>query len=584
MIRQPIVAIMGHVDHGKTLLLDSIRGTAIAAKEAGGITQAIGASIIPLETIKSICGELLAKLKVEITLSGLLFIDTPGHAAFTNMRKRGGNLADIAILVIDITEGIKPQTKECLEILKAYKTPFIVALNKIDLISGWKAKPKTPFLKNLEMQGEGAQRIFETKLYDVVGRLFELGFESDRFDRVGDYTKQIALVPVSAKTAEGIPELLMVLTGLAQKYLEQSLKIDVKGQVKGTILEVKEQVGLGTVLDTIIYDGTLSVNDPLLIGGLKEPTLTRVKALFEPVALAEMREKKAKFKPVKKVHAATGVRIVAPGVGDVVAGMPIMGVVGDIEKLKAQIQEEVEEVLIETEQEGLVLKADSLGSLEALTSMFKEHNIPIRKASIGPITKKDLSDAEALAAKTPLYGVILGFNIPKPETVPQTVKVIIHDVIYKLIDDYEVWKIAKQKEMELEKIKGMTQPCKLEILKGYVFRQSHPAIVGTEIIAGTLRSNTPLMNPEGKQLTIVKGIQLEQKNIEEAGKGKQVAISLPGVTIGRQIKEGDTLYSAIAEQEFRTYKEYKALLSEEQKALLKEIAEIMRKKNPVWGI
>ena len=584
MIRQPIVTIMGHVDHGKTLLLDSIRGTAIAAKEAGGITQAIGASIIPLDTIKSVCGDLLAKLKVEITLPGLLFIDTPGHAAFTNMRKRGGNLADIAILVIDITEGIKPQTKECLEILKAYKTPFIIALNKIDLIPGWKSQPKTPFLKNLEMQGEGAKRIFETKLYDVVGRLFELGFESDRFDRVGDYTKQIALVPVSAKTAEGIPELLMVLTGLAQKYLEQSLKVDVKGQAKGTILEVKEQVGLGTVLDTIIYDGTLSVNDSLLIGGLKEPILTRVKALFEPVALAEMREKKAKFKPAKKVHAATGVRIVAPGVGDVVAGMPLMSAVGDVEKLKAKIQEEVEEVLIETEQEGLVLKADSLGSLEALTSMFKEHGIPIRKASIGPITKKDFSDAEAVAAKTPLYGVILGFNIPKPETVPQTVKVIVHDVIYKLIEDYDAWKIAKQKEMELEKIKGLTQPCKIEILKGYVFRQSHPAIVGTEIIAGTLRSNTPLMSPEGKHLTTVKGIQLEQKNIEEAGKGKQVAISLPGVTIGRQIKEGDTLYSAITEQEFRTYKEYKALLNEEQKTVLKEIAEIMRKKNPVWGI
>src|SRR3989344_3887759 len=223
MIRQPIVAIMGHVDHGKTTLLDTIRGSAIAAKEAGGITQAIGASIIPTSTIKQLCGPLLEKLKLSLTIPGLLFIDTPGHAAFVNLRKRGGNLADIAIVVIDVNEGMKPQTKESIEILKQYKTPFIIAANKIDLIDGFRSQ-KIPLIQNIESQNPDTLRKFETKVYEIVSQLFDMGLNADRFDRVSDYTKQVAIVPVSAKSNDGIPELLMMLTGLAQKYLEQKLQ------------------------------------------------------------------------------------------------------------------------------------------------------------------------------------------------------------------------------------------------------------------------------------------------------------------------------------------------------------------------
>ncbi|MCI0613156.1 translation initiation factor IF-2, partial [bacterium] len=299
MIRQPIVAIMGHVDHGKTSLLDKIRGTGIAAREAGGITQAIGASILPLKTVQQICGNLLEQLKLKLTIPGLLFIDTPGHAAFVNLRKRGGNLADIAILVIDVNEGLMPQTKESIEILKHSKTPFIIAANKIDMIEGWRQKPGS-FLQNLSLQSAETQRKFETKLYEVVAQVFELGIQADRFDRVSDYTKTAAVVPVSAKTGEGIPELLMLLTGLAQKYLEQSLKIEENGPAKGTIMEVKEQKGLGTVLDVIVYDGNLKVNDQILVGTLDEPIQAKIKALFEPEPNVEMREKKAKFKPVKE--------------------------------------------------------------------------------------------------------------------------------------------------------------------------------------------------------------------------------------------------------------------------------------------
>ncbi len=580
MIRQPIVAVMGHVDHGKTSLLDTIRGTATAAREAGGITQAIGASIIPLGTIKQVCGPLLEQLKLKITIPGLLFIDTPGHAAFTSLRKRGGNLADIAILVIDINEGLMPQTKESIEILKQYKTPFIIAANKIDLINGWKQQDKT-VLSDINKQRPEVQRAFETKFYELVSQIYELGIQADRFDRVGDYTKQAAMVPVSAKTGEGIPELIMMLTALAQKYLENNLKIEEGGPAKGTILEVKEQKGLGTVLDAIIYDGSLTQGDSIIVGTLDEPVQTKVKALLLPEGASELREKKTKFKTVKTITAASGVRIVAPGAENAVAGMPILS--GDLKAAKAELTQEVGEVLIQNGLDGIIIKADSLGSLEALTLLLKEKQIPIRKSSIGPITKKDISDAEAIAQGDALHGVILGFNIPKPEFTTSA-HIITNDIIYRLIEDYEAWKLSKQKQMQAGELDALVKPCKIEILRGYVFRQNNPAICGVEVLSGTLNANTPLIDNKGKDVGSVKGIQLEQKNVESAEKGKQVAASFPGITIGRQVNEGDILYSAIPESHFRIYKEHKEHLTDDQKNLLKEIADIMRHGNPMWGI
>lgn len=582
MIRQPIVTIMGHVDHGKTTLLDTIRGSAIAAREAGGITQAIGASIIPLSTIQTVCGNLLEKLQFKITLPGLLFIDTPGHAAFVNLRKRGGNLADIAILVVDINEGLMPQTKESIEILKQYKTPFIVAANKIDLVDGWRSQ-KMPMVQSLASQSPQTIQKAETKLYELVGQLFEMGLNADRFDRVSDYTKQIALVPVSAKSGEGIPELLMMLTGLAQRFLEKKLETSKDSPGKGTILEVKEQKGLGKVLDVIIYDGRLSVNDQIIIGTLGKPISTRVKALFEPSEHQEMREKKAKFDPVKSVTAATGVRVVALDVENAVAGMPLIVSTGDDARVMADVMSEVGEVVMESDGDGIIAKADSLGSLEALVTLLRQRGITVRKTGIGPISKKDLSDAEAIAVSDPLHGVVLAFNLEKPE-LQSSAGVFVHDVIYRLIDDYDAWKQKQQKALELSKLDRLVKPCKLELLKGYVFRQNNPAIVGVEIANGTLRSNTPLMNKEGRELTVVKGIQLEQENVDEAQKGKRVAISLPGVTVGRQLNEGDIIYSMVSEEDFRQYKDHKEHLSDDVKLVLKEIAEIMRQKNPMWGV
>jgi len=566
-IRSPICTFVGHVDHGKSSLLDQIRGTCIVAQEAGSITQTISSSVVSIDLVKNICGDLLKKINLKLTIPGILFIDTPGHAAFTNLRKRGGNLADIAILVIDINEGIKPQTEEAIEILKSYKTPFIVALNKIDRIQGWKKVEKESLLEIINSQSENTQKFLNDKLYQILGELYKFGFNAERFDRVSDYKKQLALIPCSAKEKYGIPELLMVVSGLAQKYLEDSLKIHVKGPAAGTILEVKEEKGIGTVLYTIIYDGTIKVNDKIVIGGIDKPLTTKVRSLFDIKT------------PLKEVHAAANIKVVAPDTNEVISGMPIRVANKNLEKIKEEIQKEVQEVVIETEQSGIVIKADSLGSLEALSNLLKQHNFNIKKANIGDISKKDIADAQS--EKNQLNKVILGFNVKSKEKT--NIKIITNEVIYKIIEDLEKWRKQQQKLIEEQELEKIARPFKILIMPHHIFRQSNPAIVGVDIIAGKIKVGAQVMK-NNKQITFIKSIQHEKENVTEAEEGKQVAVSLPNVTVGRQINEGDILYSFITENDFRKLKKWKKFLNDNETTTLKEIAHIMRKKDETWGI
>ena len=586
------MAVVGHVDHGKTSLLDKIRKTAVTAGEAGAITQAIGVSIIPIGTIEKICGKLLDAFKGKLTVPGLLAIDTPGHAAFTSLRKRGGSLADIAILVVDINEGFKPQTIESIEILKANKVPFIIAANKIDLIPGWSYNQGRLLLQNLAELDVNLQGEFEKKMYELVGKVAEHNLQSERFDRVEDYTKQIAIVPISAKTGQGIPELLMVLTGLAQKYLEKKLEIEEKGSCKGTILEVKEEKGLGKTLDAIIYNGALKVNDQLVIGGIGEPIVVKVRALLEPDELMEMREKKSRFKKVKEVFAATGVKIIAPGLERAIAGMPIRSAASpeEMESLKIEVQQEVSEIVMESEEcDGVIVKADTIGGLEALRNLLNEKKVMISSASLGDVNKKDLSRLESIKANDEFKAVLLGFNVKLPAEVEELVKakglkVITHNIIYQIIDDY--WKHVEnlKREIELKEFSKLVRPCKFAILKGYTFRQNNPAIVGVEIEIGRIKCGDPVMNIEGNKITAVKSMQEGKENVNMAEQGKQLAMSMEGVTVGRQIKEGDFLYADISEEDFKKLKELKKYLTKIEIMVLKEIADIKRKQNPVWGV
>jgi len=423
-------------------------------------------------------------------------------------------------------------------------------------------------------------------LYEIVGKLHELGFESERFDRLSDYTKQIALVPTSAETGAGIPELLMVMTGLAQKYLEECLECDKCAAAKGIILEVKEEKGLGKTLDVIVYDGILNQNDKIIIGGLDKPIKTRVKALLCPLPLKEMRDKKTQFKKMKQVTAATGVKICGPDIDNVIAGMPLRSYDKDESTIEKEIQKEVQDVMIETDTTGVIVKADTIGSLEALTFLLKEKNVPVRKASIGKITKKDIADAESNYDKDPLQAVILGFNVGRDIDVvgSEKVKIITSEIIYKIIEEYEQWKEQQSKLMEAKKLDKLVRPCKVQLMPNYVFRQSNPAIVGVDVLEGKVKTGIRLMKSGGKPITTVKSIQHEKENLQSVTKGKQVALSLDRVMVGRQIHEGDILISYIPEEDFRKLKKLTRYLSEGEIELLKEIAEIMRSDNPVWGI
>lgn len=584
MIRSPICSVVGHVDHGKSTLLDFVRGTRIVSKEAGGITQAIGASMVPLDKIKEIAGPLIKTLKIDIKIPGLLFIDTPGHAAFTNLRKRGGNLADISILIVDINEGFMPQTIESLQILKEYKTPFIVAANKVDKLPGFQVKKGMPLLKLIESQQPNVQALLDTKIYELVGKLYEFGFNSERFDRVSDYTKQIAIVPISAMLGVGVPELLVLLIGLAQRYLEQSLKLNLGEEAKGTILEVKDISGLGKVIDVILYDGSLSVGDHIAIATLDEPIITRVKALFLPKPLTEIRENKNKFQSVKKVTASCGVRIVASDLDKCLAGMPLISIKdsSDISEVKERLKADIGEVLFETDKDGILVKADSLGSLEALLTLLRENNIPVRKSGLGNITKKDIIEAKSLKERDELLGVILGFNVGCIDD-PQDIEIISDNIIYRIIDRYNEWLEMKKLELRKQILSDLPSLAKIQVLPNYIFRQSNPAIVGIEVLSGVLKKDTPLMKNNGEPVTRVKEIQKDKESVQELPRGEQAAISLIGITIGHQVKKDEVLYTFLTAEQFRRYKEAKDLLEDEQIELLKEIASIMRKKDPTWG-
>ncbi|MDI9616737.1 MAG: translation initiation factor IF-2 [Methanothrix sp.] len=584
-LRTPIVCVMGHVDHGKTTLLDRIRGTTVAQYEAGAITQHIGATEIPLSVIQQFCG---SGFKANLMVPGLLFIDTPGHHAFTSLRSRGGSLADLAILIVDINEGFQPQTIESINILKRYRTPFVVAANKIDRIPGWRPVENAPMAKSLAGQTERVVETLETKIYELVGELYKYGFDSNRYDRIADFTKTVGIIPVSAITGEGIPDLLLVLVGLAQRFLKQNLEIESNRPGVGTILEVKEERGLGTTLDVILYDGMISVGDTIVVGTPREPIITKVRALLKPRPLKEIRSEE-RFTPVKHVVAASGIKVSAPKLETALAGSTIR-VVGegeDPEAIAREIRSEIEAVRIDTDTVGVILKADTIGSLEGLVGELRAKNIPIHVADVGPITRRDVIRAAAL--KDPLLSVILGFNVEiLPDALAEIQKLDVpvfqSDVIYTLLESYETWMEEKKMQMEQERLEAIVKPGCVRILPDCVFRQSKPAIVGVQVVGGTITHNVPLIREDGAVVGTIRGIQQRNENIPMATVGQEVAISIDGPTVGRQIHEGDLLYVNIPEKHARIIEqELKQKMSQDEIEVFEKFLEIKRKKDIFWG-
>ncbi|MFL2933155.1 MAG: translation initiation factor IF-2 [Nitrososphaerales archaeon] len=584
--RQPIVVVLGHIDSGKTSLLDKIRGTAVQSREAGGITQHIGASFFPIETLEDLCGNLLEKVGGKIDIPGILVIDTPGHAVFTNLRNRGGSASDISILVIDAMKGIEVQTRESLDILRKRKVPFIIALNKLDTVPGW--RPSSSLTSSLKQLDESTRNNLDGRIYDVVGELSRHGIQSEAFYRLQDPKKQVAIVPVSAKTGEGIPELISLLIGLTQSYLKQ--KLTVSGDTRGIVLEVTEEPGLGDTANIILTDGILNKNDEIAVAKKEGAVLTKIKAIFMPKPLDEMRDPRDKFSPVNQVVAATGAKISTSDLEGVLGGSPIIGINdGNLELVKNEIESEIKSIFVETDSVGIIVKADTLGSLEAVVDTLKESNIAISTADTGMVSRKDVIKAQVITETDKYLGSILAFGVKvlddaKEEANKNGIRIFSQPVLYDLVDEYRDWVTSDKENLQRTELDSIILPCKFQLIKGMVFRRNGPAVCGVEILGGSLKQKSSIINSEGKEVGVVKQIKDNGENIQNAPKGSEVSISMNEPVIGRTIREGEILYSLPANIGVRLLKDrHSDSLSEDELTILDEIIELRRKVVPLYG-
>jgi len=590
-LRQPVVVILGHVDSGKTSLADALRGTGVQAREVGGITQEIGASFFPMETLKQICGPLLDRAGGELQIPGLLMIDTPGHAIFSNLRLRGGSAADIAILVVDVLKGLENQTLESIDILKQRHVPFLIALNKIDMIAGWKKGSQGQLQQIMKDQPPAWNDELEERLYNVVGGLSRLGFQSDAYYRVKDFRQQVSIIPVSARARAGIPEMLAMLIGLAQQFLKGRLESqDLTARpARGIILEMQEEVGIGETANVILTEGTLNIGDTIGLVRRDGAFKSKVKALFMPKPLDEMRDPRDRFTPVDSVYAAAGVKLVSPDLAGVVPGTTVASFKTEKQflELKSEMEKELSNVVVKTDNMGVIVKAGSIGGLEALIRMLEERGIPVRQADIGDISKNDIVDAQVVGEHDPYLGAILGFDakvLPEAKDFVGTSPIFVSAIIYEVIDNYVNWAATKREADEKTALSNLTRPCKLKVVPGTFFRHKDPAVFGVEIIAGRLRPKVKLMSREGVELGTIEQLQDQGKVLAEAREGDKIAISVDGPTLGRQVKENDTIYTMPRSHEAKALRtKLSASLTEKEHTVLDEIIRIKSASDPLFG-
>ncbi|SFB71029.1 translation initiation factor eaIF-5B [Halobiforma haloterrestris] len=587
-LRTPIVAVLGHVDHGKTSLLDKIRGSAVIEGEAGAITQHIGATAVPLDIVSSIAGDLVDP--DDFDLPGLLFIDTPGHHSFTTLRSRGGALADIAILVVDVNDGFQPQTLEALDILRRSETPFIVAANKIDTVPGWDETEDSPINATYESQTDRVQGRLDEQLYEIIGNLSDEGFSADLYWRVQNFQRNVGVVPVSAMTGEGVPDLLAVMMGLSQRYMKEEMEIDVTGPGVGTVLEVKEEKGFGKTIDIVLYDGTIKADDQIVVGGQNDPIVTDVRALLQPRPLAEIRTE-SRFEKVDEVSAAAGIKVAAPDLGDAMAGAPVRVVCDrDLEDVVREVEAELADIAVDTAEEGVVVKADTLGSLEAMADALEDAEVPIVRAEVGDVAPRDVSVAST--ADDPKQQVILGFNVdvlPDAERRAETddVDIFTDEVIYQLVEEYDEYVEEIEQAQQDTILENITRPARFRILPDHTFRQNDPAVVGVEVDAGTLRNNANVVTFDGgepERVGQIKGIQEQGEDVDEARNGDRVSVAIDGPTVGRDIEEGDRLWTEIPEKHAKILEqELTDEIPGDELEALNMYLEKQRNRDPFWG-
>eukprot|EP00904_Undaria_pinnatifida_P007877 jgi/Undpi1/4219/HiC_scaffold_16.g07585.m1 len=563
-LRSPIVCIMGHVDTGKTKLLDKIRQTSVQEGEAGGITQQIGATFFAKETL---CEKLNETMKVDVKLPGMLVIDTPGHESFTNLRSRGSSLCDIAILVVDLMHGLEPQTIESLNLLRSKRTPFI------DRCYAWKSSPDGPARISLDNQEPGTAEEFENRAARIRTEVMEKGLNTELYWNNDDPTRTVSMVPTSAITGEGIPDLLLWLVKLTQERLTEKIMF-MPDLLECTVLEVKAIDGLGMTIDVIIVNGNLREGDTIVVCTLDGPKVTSIRALLTPPPNRELRVK-SEYVHHKAISGAIGVKLCATGIEKAVAGTPIM-VVGpedDEEDIKEEVMRDFTDLMkMDLEPKGVMVQASTLGALEALMQFLRKEcdpPIPVFAVGIGAVFKKDVMRASIMNEKgTPEYATILAFDVKidneaRKHADETGVRIFTADIIYHLFDQFTAHmdRLMEQRRTDAKNLAVF--PCIAKIMKEHVFNMKDPIIVGMEVIEGTLRVGTPLCIPAlgGMEIGRVTSIQQNHREVDKVSKGATAAVRVEDsnggstLTYGRQFSaESGSLYSSITRETINALK------------------------------
>ena len=581
-IRAPIAVIMGHVDSGKTSLLDKVRKTVVQAREAGGITQHIGASLFPRETIIDIASSI--GKKIELKTPGILIIDTPGHEAFMTLRTRGASIADIAIVVVDLTKGFQAQTYESLETLKRQKVPFVIAANKMDRIGGWESYENSSFIASYKKQPPVIKDRLDQEIYKIMAELSQLGMESDKYQNIQNFTKKIAIIPTSATSGEGVADLFMVISGLTQQYMMKKLTY-AEGPGEGVIIEVKEETGMGSTINVILFKGSISQHDTICIAGKDGPITTKIRSILQPKPLDEMRDNRDKFEKPEKIWASAGMKITAPHLAKAIAGGALYVAKNEehVHKLEDLIRQDLASVQISTEKEGILVKTDTLGSLEALISIMREKGVPIRFADVGTISRKDVINASIMARDHPEYGAIMGFNVKVMEDAEELaytegIEIFSDPIIYRMIDAYMEYMEKVVEETNVDRFKDIPKPTKIEHIPDYVFRKNKPMVIGVKIISGELHPRDVLVNGVNQRMGTIQQVRLQNEAVKIARTGDEVAISVRGPTFGRQVKKGDTLYVDLrATHALKLMTSYMDELTDNEKKTLSDLEKIKKR-------
>ncbi|ODQ50979.1 hypothetical protein SAICODRAFT_96010 [Saitoella complicata NRRL Y-17804] len=588
-LRSPIACILGHVDTGKTKLLDKIRQTNVQEGEAGGITQQIGATYFPMDAIVKKTAVLDNKGDFEFKLPGLLVIDTPGHESFTNLRSRGSSLCNIAVLVVDIMHGLEPQTLESIRLLKERKTPFIVALNKIDRLYGWDPTPNGGFEASLAKQKKTVQREFQDRLEKTQLAFAEQGLNSQLFSKNKNMAKYVSLVPTSAHTGEGIPDLLFLLCKLTQERMTGRLMF--VSELECTVLEVKMIEGLGTTIDVVLVNGVLHEGDKIVVCGINGPIVTHIRALLTPQPMKELRVKSA-YVHHKSIKAAMGVKISANDLDKAIAGsrLFVCGPDDDEEELKDAVMEDLQDMLsrIDTTDRGVCVQASTLGALEALLEFLRTSKIPVSGINIGPVYKKDVMRAGAMLEKNKEFAVLLCFDVKVDKDAQHLadeagVKIFTADIIYHLFDQFTEYQTKMLEQKRVEGAAIAVYPCVLRTVA--VFARKDPILLGCDVVEGALRVGTPICTiKDGEVISLgnVTSIESNHKSVDVVKKGQAgggVAVKIEGQNqplIGRQVSDKDPLYSQISRKSIDVLKDpaFRDSVSKEEWALIVQLKKV----------